>query len=37
MTLAAAQELAHIGENCGRADHDHDLIHDLSKLGLTGR
>ena len=29
MTLAA--EKAHIGETCGAADHDHDLIHDLSK------
>ena len=31
MTLAAEKELAHIGESCGCADHDHDLIHDLSK------
>ena len=31
MTLAAEKELEHIGETCGAADHDHDLIHDLSK------
>jgi len=31
MTLAAEKELEHIGETCGCADHDHDLIHDLSK------
>jgi hypothetical protein len=31
MTLAAEKELEHIGESCGCADHDHDLIHDLSK------
>ena len=31
MTLAAEKELAHIGESCGCADHDHDLVHDLSK------
>jgi hypothetical protein len=31
MTLAAEKELEHIGETCGIADHDHDLIHDLSK------
>jgi hypothetical protein len=31
VTLAAKKELAHIGETCGAADHDHDLIHDLSK------
>ena len=31
MSLAAEKELAHIGESCGCADHDHDLIHDLSK------
>jgi hypothetical protein len=31
MTLAAEKELAHIGETCVVADHDHDLIHDLSK------
>jgi hypothetical protein len=31
MTLAAEKELEHIGESAGCADHDHDLIHDLSK------
>jgi protoheme ferro-lyase len=31
MTLAAEKELEHIGESSGCADHDHDLIHDLSK------
>lgn len=31
MPLAAERELKHIGETWGCADHDHDLIHDLSK------
>ena len=31
MPLAAEKELEHIGETSGCADHDHDLIHDLSK------
>jgi hypothetical protein len=31
MTLSAEMELRHIGETQGCADHDHDLIHDLSK------
>ncbi|PWT83065.1 MAG: hypothetical protein C5B58_07125 [Acidobacteria bacterium] len=31
MTLAAEKELKHIGESCGCADHDHDLVHELSK------
>ena len=31
MALAAEKEMKHIGESCGCADHDHDLIHDLSK------
>jgi hypothetical protein len=31
MKLAAEKELKHIGESCGCSDHDHDLIHDLSK------
>ena len=31
MTLAAEKELEHIGETCGCADHDHDLVHELSK------
>ena len=31
MTLSAEKELKHIGETCGCEDHDHDLIHELSK------
>ena len=31
MALAAEKEMEHIGESCGCADHDHDLVHDLSK------
>lgn len=31
MSLAAEKEMAHIGETQGAADHDHDMIHDLSK------
>jgi GH15 family glucan-1,4-alpha-glucosidase len=31
MTLAAEKELEHIGETSGCADHDHDLVHELSK------
>ena len=31
MALAAEKELKHIGETAGCADHDHDLIHELSK------
>ena len=31
MRLAAEKELAHIGESHGAADHDHDMIHELSK------
>ena len=31
MSLAAEQELQHIGESCGCADHDHDLVHELSR------
>ena len=31
MTLAAEKEFAHIGETTGCADHDHDLVQDLSK------
>jgi hypothetical protein len=30
MSLAAEKELEHIGESSRCADHDHDLIHDLS-------
>lgn len=31
MTLAAEKEMEHLGETCGCADHDHDLIHELSR------
>jgi hypothetical protein len=31
MPLAAEQELQHIGESCGCADHDHDILHELSR------
>jgi hypothetical protein len=31
MALAAEKQMRHIGESCGCADHDHDLIQDLSK------
>jgi hypothetical protein len=31
MRLAAERELAHIGESQGAANHDHDMIHELSK------
>ncbi len=31
MTLAAERELEHLGETCGCADHDHDLVHELSR------
>jgi hypothetical protein len=31
MTLAAEKEYEHIGETPGCADHDHDLVHELSK------
>jgi len=31
MALAAEKELKHIGESRGMADHDHDLVHDLSR------
>lgn len=31
MTLAAEQELEHLGETCGCANHDHDLVHELSR------
>ena len=31
MTLAAEKQLEHIGESSGCADHDHDLVHELSK------
>lgn len=31
MTLAAEKEFQHIGESHGCADHDHDLVHELSR------
>jgi hypothetical protein len=31
MSLAAEKEMTHLGETSGCADHDHDLIHDLSR------
>lgn len=31
MPLAAERELKHIGESQGCADHDHDLVHELSR------
>lgn len=31
MAIAAEKEIAHIGETSGAANHDHDMIHELSK------
>ena len=31
MKLAAESTMEHIGESRGCADHDHDLVHELSK------
>ena len=31
MALAAEQELKHVGETQGLANHDHDLVHELSR------
>jgi len=31
MILAAERELCHVGETAGIADHDHDLVHELSR------
>jgi len=31
MALTAEKEIQHIGETAGAANHDHDMIHDLSK------
>ena len=31
MTLAAEREMEHLGETSGCADHDHDMIHELSR------
>jgi hypothetical protein len=31
MSLAAERDFTHIGETSGCSDHDHDLIHELSR------
>ena len=31
MALAAEREMQHLGESAGCADHDHDLVHELSR------
>jgi hypothetical protein len=31
MSLAAEREMEHLGESTGCADHDHDLVHELSR------
>ncbi|MDA1039362.1 MAG: hypothetical protein O3A37_03600 [Planctomycetota bacterium] len=31
MSLAAERELEHLGETAGSSDHDHDLVHELSR------
>jgi len=31
MSLAVEKQIEHLGETCGCADHDHDLVHELSK------
>ena len=31
MTMVAERQMEHIGETKGCADHDHDMIHELSK------
>lgn len=31
MSLTAEKQMEHIGETKGCADHDHDLVHELSK------
>lgn len=31
MRIAAEKEIAHVGETQGAANHDHDMIHELSK------
>jgi hypothetical protein len=31
MSLAAEREFQHVGESSGCADHDHDLVHELSR------
>ena len=31
MSIATESEYCHVGESCGLADHDHDLVHDLNR------
>lgn len=31
MIIIAEKEIAHIGKTHGAADHDHDMVHELSK------
>ncbi len=31
MSLIAEKELEHLGQSAGCADHDHDLVHELSR------
>ena len=31
MSIAAEREMQHLGETSGCADHDHDLVHELSR------
>jgi hypothetical protein len=31
MTLIAEKKLEHLGETAGCSDHDHDLVHELSR------
>jgi hypothetical protein len=31
MALTVEKEMQHIGKSCGCADHDHNLVHELSK------
>ncbi len=31
MSAGIAKEIEHLGETCGALDHDHDMIHDLSR------
>ena len=30
-TIAEEKSFAHVGESCGCANHDHDLVHELGK------
>jgi len=31
MFIATDSEYTHLGESCGLADHDHDLVHELGR------